>query len=126
MDRSQKAVEYKHNANNCCQAVILAFAEEMGLTTEQIRKLGAAFGSGMGRLDGTCGALVGAEMALGMIKYEGKPMHAQAKELFSEFEALCGSTVCRSIKGTDDGKPLCSCDECVANAVKILEKIIEE
>ena len=50
----------------------------------------------------------------------------QAKELFSEFEALCGSTICRSIKGTESGKPLCSCDECVANAVKILEKMLEK
>ena len=44
------------NHYNCCQSVIMPFAQEMGLTPEQAQALGSHFGSGM--LHGaTCGAL---------------------------------------------------------------------
>ena len=46
---------------NCCQSVLAAFAEDMGLTEEQAYNLGANFGSGM-RCGAVCGALTGALM----------------------------------------------------------------
>ena len=86
--------------------------------------LGAAFGGGMGCLEGTCGALVGAEMVLGIKKYQGKGMHKDAAEVFRKFEAMCKATTCKDIKGRDTGIVLCSCDDCVGNAVEILDGIV--
>ncbi len=105
---------------NCCQAVLLAYKEETGLTEEQLMALGVAFGSGMGRMDGNCGALVGAEMVLGLSTYEGKKIHRIAASLYNEFRDKCGSAVCRELKGIDTGVVLCSCPDCIGNAVELV------
>ena len=83
---------------NCCQAVLVAFADEAGRSEEDLLRLGSGFGSGMGTMEGTCGALVGAIMP--------------------RFKELCGATICRDLKGIDTGKVLCSCENCVRNAVR--------
>ncbi len=54
MDRIEKAVEYKHNGYNCCQAVLEAFSDELELSEDQIRTLGSGFGIGMGCMEATC------------------------------------------------------------------------
>jgi len=123
MDRAELAVEYKHNGNNCCQAVLLAFAEELNLPMEALGGLGSALGTGMGCLQANCGALCGAQMVVGYKKFEGHPLGAQAKEVHEKFRELCGATICKDIKGLETGKMLCSCDDCIRNAVKIVEEI---
>lgn len=124
MNREEKAVTIKHSGNNCCQAVLLAFEDELGLDSETLRKLGAGFGLGMGTMDATCGALCGAEMVLGLKKYEGTSIGAAGREMFMKFRSLCGSTDCGELKGTKQGPMLCSCDDCVKNAVRIAEEMI--
>ncbi len=49
---------------NCCQSILVPFAEEMGLTEEAAYALGANFGAGM-KHGSTCGTLTGALMVLG-------------------------------------------------------------
>ena len=68
MDRTERAVEIKHSGSNCCQAVLIAFAEELGQDENTLRAMGAAFGCGMGAFDATCGALCASEMILGLKK----------------------------------------------------------
>ena len=124
MERKEKAVEWKHSGCNCAQAVLCAFAEETGRTEEEMKKLGAAFGAGMGCMDATCGALVGAGIALGIQKGGVKPVGRDAANLHRKFEEMCGATICRDLKGVDTGKVVCECDDCVRNAVTILEEMI--
>ena len=125
MNRPEKAVEYKHCGNNCCQAVLLAFEDKLDIPADALKKTGAGFGCGMGAFDATCGALCGAEMILGMKKYSGKPILKDAKALHGEFKNICGSTDCGELKGLKGGKMLCDCDNCVRNAVKLAERSIE-
>ncbi|MBQ7219551.1 MAG: C_GCAxxG_C_C family protein [Synergistaceae bacterium] len=124
--RQDKAVELKNRTGdshyNCAQAVACVFAEEAGLSDETLRKLGAGFGLGMGTMEATCGALCGAQMILGMMKYQGKPIRKDAAELYKAFTEKCGGSICRELKGAGTGKVLCSCDDCVRNAVEILEE----
>ena len=88
LERKDLAVERKHRIGcNCCQAVLLAFADEIkecwssrkaaecvaagGVSAGDeifLKALGSGFGSGMGGMDATCGALVGAGMVLGLVK----------------------------------------------------------
>ena len=124
MDRKERAVEFKHNAHNCCQAVLLAFAEELKMSADKLNALGAAFGAGTGNMEATCGALVGAEMALGMKQFQGKPILGAAAQLHKEFFDLCGASVCKDLKGRDTGVVICPCDDCVRNAVLVAEKMI--
>lgn len=122
MPRRERAVMYKRT-NNCCQAVLLAYAPELGLPEERLLAMGACFGSGMGSMDETCGALCGAQMVQGLLKFDGRRLNPQASQLRAEFEQRCGATRCKDLKGagTDRG-PLCSCEDCVRHAVEILEE----
>lgn len=120
--KEELAVEYKQSSN-CCQAVLLAFKDEAGLTEQEAMKLGSTFGAGMGGMEGTCGALVGAEMVLALTGFEGKPMGPKAKQLYSKFVEMTGSGICKDIKGVETGKMLASCDACVENAARILQEI---
>lgn len=128
MAKQQRAVELKSRTGdshyNCCQAVACVFSEEAGVDEDVLRRIGAGFGLGMGGMEATCGALCGAEMILGLVKYQGKPIRNEAKELHRAFTEKCGGSICRDIKGVGTGKVLCSCDDCVRNAVEILEAII--
>ena len=124
MPRCERAVMHKRNYN-CCQAVLLAYAPELGLPEDRLLAMGACFGSGMGSMDETCGALCGAQMVQGLLKYDNCRMNPQASQLRAEFEQQCGATRCRDLKGvgTDHG-PLCSCEDCVRNAVNCLEETL--
>lgn len=116
MRKQEIAVQLKHRGCNCCQAVLCAFADECGLPEEQLRQLGAGFGAGMGCMEATCGALVGAQMLLGLKKYSGKPVMTDAKRLYQAFEEKCGASICKDLKGKDTGIVLCECDDCVGIA----------
>lgn len=99
---------------NCCQAVLAAFADKLGRSEEELLRLGSGFGAGMGTAEGTCGALVGAIMVSSLLADKGA-----ARTIFQRFKDLCGgATICRDLKGTGTGKILCSCEDCVRNAVR--------
>lgn len=127
-ERQNRAVELKNRTGdahyNCCQAVACVFSKETGLDEDVLKRTGACFGLGMGGMEGTCGALCGAEMVLGLTKYKGSPIRNEAKELHRRFTEICGGSICKEIKGVGTGKVLCSCDDCVRNAVSILEETI--
>lgn len=128
-EKQNIAVELKSRTGdahyNCCQAVACVFADEVGIPCDTLRKLGAGFGLGMGTMEGTCGALCGAQVILGLAKYQGKPIRNDAADLYKRFVEKCGASICREIKGiSNGGKFLCSCDDCVRNAVGILEEMI--
>ena len=101
---------------NCCQAVLVAFADKLGKGEEELLRLGSGFGSGMGTMEGTCGALVGAIMASSLLSPTGEAMK-NSRAIMSKFKELCSATICRELKGIGTGKVLCSCEDCVRNAV---------
>ena len=78
--RADQAVERKHSGFNCCQSVVLSYADEIGLPEETLARLASGFAGGMGTREGVCGALNGAVMVLGLLN-DGtvKPVKA-AKE----------------------------------------------
>ncbi len=123
-NRSERAVTLKHNGYNCAQSVLCAFADESGLDEDTLKKLGAAFCAGMGAMNATCGALCAAEMLLGLIKYEGKPILKGAAAIHAEFTSRCGASICRDLKGIDTGTMICSCDNCVRNAAAIVSETL--
>ena len=52
---------------SCAQAVLAAFAPEVGLSQEQALRLASSFGGGMGGLRETCGAVSGMLLAVGLL-----------------------------------------------------------
>lgn len=124
MDRKEHAVEIKHSGFNCAQAVLLAYADKTGMSEDTIKAMGAGFGAGMGNMEGTCGALVAAELLMGLKTYQGKPVLRTAREMQQAFTEKCGASLCKDIKGRDTGVILCDCDDCVRYAVELVEERI--
>lgn len=58
--RAEKAVENHRCGYNCAQSVACAYADLVGETEEQLYRVTEGFGSGMGGLAGTCGAVTAA------------------------------------------------------------------
>ena len=120
-ERCDYAAERKAEMN-CCQAVLAAFAPELGRGESELMRLGSGFGAGMGLMEGTCGALTGAIMVSSLVSEEGKSK-ANSRAVFQRFRELCGGeTICLKLKGIDTGKAVCSCENCVRNAVLALSE----
>ncbi len=62
----RKAHEYD-KFSGCSQAVILSLQEEFGIGNEESFKAATVFGGGVSYQGETCGALIGALMALGLV-----------------------------------------------------------
>ena len=124
-ERAEAAAELKRTGKaNCCQSVMLAFQDRLGLDEEMLRKIGAGFAGGMGCMEATCGALVGASVAAGFLKNGDRMTVTQTREILKKFKEKSGATVCEDLKGAKTGKVLCACDDCVRNAVYALDEVI--
>ena len=121
-ERAERGAELKRKCN-CCQAALLALADQTGLSEEQIMQLGSGFGSGMGNMEGTCGALVGAGMAAGL-KLKENSTTRYTRQISENFRERCGAVLCKDLKGRDTGNPLCSCEDCVRNAILAYGKVV--
>ena len=119
-DTLEARIEYaakRKKEMNCCQAVLVAFADRLGKSEDELLRLGSGFGSGMATMEGTCGALVGAIMTSSLLSPNGEARN-NSRAIMSQFKELCGgATICRDLKGVGTGKVLCSCEDCVRNAV---------
>ncbi len=115
-DIAEKAVELKHGGCNCAQAVAAALASETKIPEETLRQMTAGFGVGMGTMEGACGSLVAAGMVAGL-RTEGVQTMKHTRRICSLFQEKSGAVTCKILKGTDTGKVLCPCDDCVRNAV---------
>lgn len=123
MERGKKAVEIHHQGYNCCQSVLLSCADLTDLSEETLARLGAGFLGGMATGKGTCGALVGAQMIMGLKEFKGKQLPGNARDLCQKFEGHCGAVICGVIKGKETGKALCSCDDCIRCGAEMIEEI---
>ena len=106
---------------NCTQSVLKVFEDKINIAPEELSKLSAGFAAGMGCMESTCGALIGAVMVAGMIT-DGKGTPRYSKELVSKFNDKCGATICKDLKGITTGNVICECPDCVRNAVILAEE----
>ena len=118
-ERAETGAQLKRRMN-CCQAVLMAFADKLGKSEDELMRLGSGFGSGMGTMEGTCGALVGAIMVSSLTSEPGAAM-PNSRAIMAKFKELSGATICRELKGIGTGKILCSCEDCVRNAIRATE-----
>jgi C_GCAxxG_C_C family probable redox protein len=124
-ERADKAVQLKTMGGyNCSQAVTAVLADQTSLTEEQLRQIAAGFCAGMGNLEATCGALIGVGMIAGL-KTEGNGTLMKTRQIQEKFKDRCGAIKCKELKTVTDGKPLCSCEDCVKNAVLIYGEVMD-
>jgi C_GCAxxG_C_C family probable redox protein len=127
---------------SCSQSVLGAFACDLGLDTDVALRVSAAFGGGMGRTGGSCGAVTGALMVLGLRygptvadKVAKDLTYAQARDFIARFEARHRATSCADLLGINIGTPeghsaardaklfKTVCPVLVASAVAILQEM---
>ncbi|MEE1086365.1 MAG: C-GCAxxG-C-C family protein [Schaedlerella sp.] len=131
-DKVEKALAYNKKGYNCAQAVACTFCEELGIKEEDAFRMAEGFGSGMGMMD-MCGAVTGMIMVIGMKNSignleSGKPTKGdtvkKAKNYAEQFKEKNGSYYCRDLKKVVDGKPMCSCRQCISDAVEMVENFL--
>lgn len=123
--RKMKAAEKKASGKyNCAQAVLCTYADLTGVDKETSRNLCNSFATGMGNMEGTCGALVGAGIALGMITRDKAESMKGMREMMTKFHERNHATQCKVLKGVGNKKVLRECPMCVADACEFLEDLI--
>lgn len=130
---------------NCAQSVCAAYAERFGIDQTTALRMSAGFGGGMGRLAGTCGAVSGALIILGL-KYGAtrsddskakEETYAQVREFVQRFIDREGSSVCKELLECDISTPegyaqakeqklfSTRCKELVRSAAEVLEEMLK-
>ena len=125
-ERSKRAMEFFREGYNCCQSVILSFAdvafEKAGLSAEQLAALGSGFGGGLARQREVCGAVSGMTLIAGLVSpalpaphsagldHHSAEAMATRKANYALVQSLCesyrrenGSIICRDLMGLRAG-----------------------
>lgn len=129
-NRIETAIDYHNKGYNCCQAIVCTFADKMGLNEKECFKISEGLGLGVSDTFGTCGAVTGMALVMGMVNSSGNlespdskaATYQKIRKLNDTFRKKNGSTICRELKGIDTGKVLHSCQECIADAAAILSE----
>jgi len=110
MNRGQIAKQYFIDGYNCCQAVVLAYSDLIGLSEIELSKLTLSLGAGVARLREVCGAVSGMSVVISYLyspkqnnNLESKAdIYSRVQELALQFEKEKGSIVCRELLNLKD------------------------
>ena len=98
---------------NCAQSVVAAFADLFpDADVNQLLKVAASFGGGMGRLRMTCGAVTGMFMLAGLVNGSSTPGNQEARaqnyalvqQLAAQFKEENDSLICEQLLGLRSGQ----------------------
>lgn len=134
MTKKEQALEYHKKGYNCCQAVACTFCPDFGVSEEEMFKISEGFGFGMGMME-VCGAVTGMFMAIGLDNSVGNlekgtstkaDTYKKVKAYAQKFKDKNQSILCRELKGIGADHPLCSCDQCIEDAVVLVEDYLRD
>ena len=144
--REEKAAAYFLSGTNCAQAVLMAYADLLGLTEDQAAMVAVGHGGGMGRLRLHCGAFSAAVMLAGVIegpdgaKKEHRPQtYARVQEIHRRFVEVNGTISCAELLGragvpenptpaerTPEYYRKRPCERVIRSACNIIDAMLEE
>jgi C_GCAxxG_C_C family probable redox protein len=146
MKRSDEAVACFKKGFSCSQAVCSTYSRELGLDKRTALKISCGLGGGLGHTNGTCGALTGAALVIGL-KY-GKvtagdnaakeTTYAKVNHLVDEFRKRNGSVACTDLVGYNLSLPeefakarekkaaATRCPKFIQDAAEILEECLKD
>lgn len=108
MTKRQIAEQNFLDGYNCTQAVVAAFADELGVDKDTLIKIASSFGGGFGRLREVCGAVSAMGIIVGLVEgcdfskagQDAKSaQYATVQRLAGEFKDINGSIICRELLG---------------------------
>lgn len=108
-ERVERAQAYFKAGYNCAQAVVMAFDDVMQMSPDELARLAAPFGGGMGRMREVCGTVSGMTFLAGAIKPSADPSNLEERkenyalvQLFADkFREENGDIVCRRLLGLE-------------------------
>lgn len=129
-ERIKKAIDNYNSGYNCAQSILCAYSSVMGITESEAYRLAEGFGSGMGGLQETCGAVSGMFTVLSYLNSDGTPgakktraiTYKKVRDAAGKFKDVYGSLICREILLNTEGV---SCVKKVEDAAKILESFLD-
>jgi C_GCAxxG_C_C family probable redox protein len=144
--RVEEAVKRHRGGFSCAQAILATYGPQLGMDRETALKIAGGFGSGMGRMAGTCGAVTGAFMVIGLVHGMTKEGDQKQKEISYElvrrfagkFRKRNRTLECRELMGVDvstpEGFSVASeknifrtvCPKYVQDAAEILEEMLAD
>lgn len=115
--RETRARQLHQQGYNCCQSVVMAFADLLPIPAEQALAMAAPFGRGLSGLKQTCGCVNGMAMVCGLCG------QTQAvRPLGQRFQEEHGELNCfRLLQQQGQGH---SCNDLVASAARLLAEVL--
>ena len=113
-ERMEKARDLHKHGCNCCQAVVMAWADRLPIDKDAAMNVAAPFGRGLAGTREVCGCVSGMAMVCGLTGH-----NADVRTLIEKFRAEQGDIVCGRLLAQGK-KP---CNEMVADAAGYLVEI---
>lgn len=116
LNKAEKlGIKYEKTCTGCAQTVVAAIFDALGIWNEDVFKSASGLADGLGLTgDGSCGALVGASMVIGLLfgrekqdfKDMYKPMKSYklVKELHDRYVNKYGTCRCHDVQESTMGK----------------------
>jgi C_GCAxxG_C_C family probable redox protein len=107
----EKAGQLYEGDYHCCEAIVLAVGECMGVRNDLLMKISTPFGGGMTNNGSVCGSLLAAYICLGAFKGRSSSGESRkgscepADRIYQKFRQAFGSPNCRDITGYDKKDP---------------------
>lgn len=145
MKPAEKAIKLYKEEYNCSQAILSAYAEELGIDEKTAIRVASSFGGGIARTGKTCGAVTGALMVLGMKQWNSDVEKEEAKQhvyklsnqLMEEFQERNQTLNCEELLGvsvsTPEGRAVVKanqlstkvCHRVINDVTEIFDKLIK-
>ena len=126
MTRVKETIARHDKGYNCAQSVACTYADLVGLDEATMFKVTEGLGKGMGGTLATC-VLAGMKRSTGNLEAPDSKLETYklAEEIVNKFQEQCHSLVCKELKGLDTGKVLTPCPDCIMNAARIAEEVLD-
>jgi len=115
--REQRARQLHQQGYNCCQSVVMAFADLLPVPAEQALAMAAPFGRGLSGLKQTCGCVNGMALVCGLTgnAHAVRPLGQRFQEEHGELNCF------RLLQQQGQGH---SCNDLVASAARLLAEVL--
>lgn len=121
-DKISNEIRSLRENKSCSQSTLIGLCNNFNckLNQEELEILGSGFSGGIGGTfdEGTCGAVTGAIIALGLLEKDPEKVKQYSKELFEKFKNEYTSVRCDII--SKKGKDKTPCVECCVYAANIV------
>lgn len=91
-------------SHNCTQAVCCTYHDFTGLDEDTLKQAGNCFAAGMGNMEGTCGAIVGAGIVYGLAIHDKAKAIKGMRQIMENLSSATGAPNAKCLRELTQGK----------------------